>query len=247
MDVYWTVGHRIGGYRIAKIEKAAFSSGFFAAPFAFPLFPGTSRPRPALENVKQGWGKTMELTEYPLLHEVDLILTLLKVATEGPASLDDAVGRLKRNLQSVGESLPVSDEEVHAHLSRIRDRLIQAVLLAPVDEGRFRITPRGMQALSDHPGGIDDSVLMNFPEFRAFVEAEAGRPVKRMEGGGKSGDDPRITEFDQGYAAFHEGVGLQSNPYERDRVMHLAWENGWCEARDDAMRAEGWADKSNNI
>jgi hypothetical protein len=189
----------------------------------------------------------MELTEYPLLHEVDLMLTLLKVATEGPASLDDAVERLKHNLQSVGESPPVSDGEVRAHLSRTRDRLLQAVLLAPVDEGRFTITPRGMQALSDHPGGIDDSVLMNFPEFRAFIEAEAGRAMKRIESRDNAGDDPRIIEFDQGYAAFHEGVGLQSNPYERDRVMHLAWENGWCEARDDALRAEGWADKSNNV
>jgi hypothetical protein len=29
--------------------------------------------------------------------------------------------------------------------------------------------------------------------------------------------------------------------------MHLAWENGWCEARDDALQAEKWADRSTNI
>ena len=87
-----------------------------------------------------------------------------------------------------------------------------------------------------------------YPSIRAFIEAEAGRPVKRI--GSKDnagGDDPRIIEFDQGYAAFHQGIGLQANPYERDRVMHLAWENGWCEARDDALRAEKWADRSTNI
>ena len=28
----------------------------------------------------------MELTDYPLLHEADLMLTLLKVAAQGPAS-----------------------------------------------------------------------------------------------------------------------------------------------------------------
>jgi restriction system protein len=190
----------------------------------------------------------MELTEYPLLHEVDLMLALLKVATEGPATIEDAAMRLKRNLQSVGEEPPVSDADFQTYLSRARDRLCQAVLLAPLDDGRFAITPRGMQALSDHPGGIDDSVLMNFPEFRAFIEAEAGRPVKRT--GSKDdavGDDPRIVEFDQGYAAFQQGIGLQANPYERDRVMHLAWENGWCEARDDALRGEKWADRSTNI
>jgi restriction system protein len=190
----------------------------------------------------------MELTEYPLLHEVDLMLTLLKVATEGPASVEDAVERLKRNLESVGEAPPVSDQEFHTYLARARDRLFQAVLLTPLDNGHFMITPRGMQALSDHPGGIDDSVLMNFPEFRAYIEAEAGRPVKSIGAKDNSGgDDPRIVEFDQGYAAFHQGISLQANPYERDRVMHLAWENGWCEARDDALRTEKWADRSTNI
>jgi restriction system protein len=193
----------------------------------------------------------MELTEYPLLHEVDLMLTLLKVATEGSATIEDAAGQLKRNLQSVGEAPPVSDAEFQTYLSRARDRLCQAVLLAPLDDGRFAITPRGRQALSDHPDGIDDSVLMNFPEFRAFIEAGAGRPVKRIgsndndNSGG--GDDPRIVEFDQGYVAFREGISLQANPYEHDRVMHLAWENGWCEARDDALRGEKWADRSTNI
>jgi len=190
----------------------------------------------------------MELTEYPLLHEVDLMLTLLKVATEGPATIDDAAERLKRNLESVGLSSPVPDREFQIYLTRARDRLVHAVLLAPLADGRFTITPRGMQALSDHPGGIDDSVLMNFPEFRAFIEAEAGRPVKRIGSKDNAGDDdPRIVEFDQGYAAFRQGIGLQANPYERDRVMHLAWENGWCEARDDALRAEKWADRSTNI
>ena len=190
----------------------------------------------------------MELTEHPLLHEVDLMLTLLKVATEGPASVEDAAERLKRNLESVGLSSPVPDTELRAYLIRARNRLFQSVLLTPLDDGRFAITRRGRQALSDHPGGIDDSVLMNFPEFRAFIEAEAGRRMKRI--GSKDdagGDDPRIVEFDQGYAAFHQGIGLQANPYERDRVMHLAWENGWCEARDDALQGEKWADRSTNI
>jgi restriction system protein len=194
-----------------------------------------------------GQGKTMELTEYPLLHEVDLMLTLLKVATEGPASIEDAAEQLKRNLQSVGEAQPVSDAELRTYLARARDRLFQAVLLTPFDDGRFAITPRGKQALSDHPDGIDDSVLMNLPEFRAFIEAEAGSPVKTIGSNDNGGDDPRIIEFDQGYAAFQQGISLQANPYERDRVMHLAWENGWCEARDDALRTEKWADKSTNI
>ena len=65
----------------------------------------------------------MELTEYPLLHEVDLMLTLLKVATEGPATIDDAAERLKRNLESVGLSSPVPEAASAApHVLRSRRR-----------------------------------------------------------------------------------------------------------------------------
>jgi len=171
----------------------------------------------------------MELTDYPLLHEADLMLTLLKVAAQGPASLEDAIDRLKQNLRSVGESPPVSDEEFKAHLTRVREHLVQGVLLVPQDDGRLAITPRGMKALSDHPGGIDDSVLMNYPEFRAFIEARAGH---------SPGDDPRIVEFDQGYAAFNDGSDINDNPHSRDTPMHIAWENGWSEAKDDAVRTD---------
>ena len=61
------------------------------------------------------------------------------------------------------------------------------------------------------------------------------------------GDDPRIAEFDQGYAAFNDGLDINDNPYSRDTPMHIAWENGWSEAKDDAVRTDGWADKSTNI
>jgi restriction system protein len=189
----------------------------------------------------------MELTDYPLLHKADLMLTLLKVAAQGPASLEDAIERLKQNLNSVGESPPVSDEEFRTHLSDVREHLVQAVLLAPLDDGRLAITPRGMQALSDHPGGIDDSVLMDYPEFRAFVEARAGHPMKTVGDENPPGDDPQIAEFDRGIAAFNDGLDINDNPYSRDTPMHIAWESGWSEAKDDAVRTGAWADRSTNI
>lgn len=184
----------------------------------------------------------MELKEYPLLHQVDLMLALLKVATEGRATLDDALSRLKGNLRSVGEPLPVPDSEIRGELARALDRLTQAVLLEPAGDGGFRITPRGMRTLAEHPGGVDDSVLMRFPEFRAFIDQESGgRPAGRKTVFTGRTDDPRIIEYDEGYAAFHDGQPLQANPYEADRVMHLAWENGWCQARDDSLRGESWS------
>jgi restriction system protein len=189
----------------------------------------------------------MELTDYPLLHEADLMLTLLKVAAQGPASLEDAIRRLKHNLHSVGESPPVSDEELLTHLSRVREHLVQAVLLVPQGDGRLAITPRGMQALSEHTGGIDDSVLMNYPEFRAFIEAKAGHPMKTVGDKDVPGDDPRLVEFDQGYAAFNDGLDINDNPHSRDTPMHIAWENGWSEAKDDAVRGDEWTDRSTNL
>jgi restriction system protein len=174
----------------------------------------------------QGRVETMELTDYPLLHEADLMLTLLKVAAQGPASLEDAIERLRQNLQSVGESPPVSDEEIQAYLSRVREHLVQAVLLVPQDDGRLVITPRGMKALSDHPGGIDDSVLMNYPEFRVFIETRSGYSMKTVGDKDVPGDDPHIAQFDQGYAAFNDGLDINDNPHSRDKPMHIAWENG---------------------
>jgi hypothetical protein len=29
--------------------------------------------------------------------------------------------------------------------------------------------------------------------------------------------------------------------------MHIAWESGWSEAKDDAVRTGAWADRSTNI
>ncbi|UEM22180.1 hypothetical protein JL100_005365 [Skermanella mucosa] len=183
----------------------------------------------------------MELKEYPLLHQVDLMLALLKVAATGRATLDDALARLKGNLRSVGEALPVPDSEIREELARALDRLVQALLLEPVEADHFVITPRGMKTLAEHPGGVDDSVLMRFPEFRAFIDQESARPAGRKAIFAGRTDDPRIIEYDEGYVAFHDGQPLQANPYEADRVMHLAWENGWSQARDDALRGESWS------
>src|SRR5690349_2196367 len=166
------------------------------------------------------------------------MLTMLRIATERPASVEDGVVRLKQNLLSVGEAPPVSEMEMLRHLNHAVRRLTHAMLLVPDKDGRFRITERGRQTLEKHPNGIDDSVLMNFPEFRAHVEAEARASQGSTT---ETTGDPRIMEYDQGYAAFHDGLGLNANPYETDRVMHLAWENGWCQARDDSLRGEGWA------
>ena len=52
------------------------------------------------------------------------------------------------------------------------------------------------------------------------------------------GDDPRIAEFDQGYAAFNDGLDINDNPYSPRHADAHRWENGWSEAKDDAVRMD---------
>jgi hypothetical protein len=107
--------------------------------------------------------------------------------------------------------------------------LLAARLLTPLDGERFHITERGRRVLADNPMGVDDTVLMQFPEFRALIR----RP---SEPGAH--DDPRPREYEEGYEAYRDGEMPADNPYEFDRIEHLAWENGWFGARDDALELE---------
>ncbi len=46
--------------------------------------------------------------------------------------------------------------------------LTKGMLIEKVSRGRFRITPRGLETLSKHPGRVDLKYLSQFPEFQAF-------------------------------------------------------------------------------
>ena len=91
-----------------------------------------------------------------------------------------------------------------------------------LDSTRFRTTPRGRALLTRHPDGIDDGVLMDFPEFRAWL---AG-----TEAGDVAPEDPRHREFLNGWSAGWEGGDLGDNPYPADTAQHAAWVDGWLEA-----------------
>lgn len=164
--------------------------------------------------------------DYPLLHYQDLMLALLKVGSDGPGTMEDCLDHLRGRRELAHEEARVPRADLLERLERARRYLVAAVLIEDLGEGRFRITERGRRALAEHPLGVDDSVLMEFPEFRAFVResAEAGERA-----------EPRSAEYDQGYRAYHGGVGPSANPYDFDTVKHLAWENGWFQARDEDM------------
>ena len=73
------------------------------------------------------------------------------------------------------------------------------------------------------PATPDESVLLAFPEFRAYLTVLS---PKRFE------DDPRLPAFQAGMQAFAERCSLADNPHAFDSVDHLAWECGWSEARE---------------
>ena len=166
----------------------------------------------------------MDFLEHPLLHVADLMQTLLRVSSDEDATLADCLEELKATLDRAGENPPVSDREIVEHLQDARRHLVKAGLLELVGSGRCRITERGRRVLADHPLGVDDSVLVQFPEFRRFIRRP--RAAKDVE-------VPRLREYSRGYEAYRLGRSLDDNPYRFDNADHLAWENGWFEARDD--------------
>ena len=71
------------------------------------------------------------------------------------------------------------------------------MLVEPGAPGAYTTTARGHQALRQHPMGIDDSVLMAYPEFADFIHKLHQRPPPA---------DIKASEYEQGYEAFAEGV-----------------------------------------
>jgi ribosome modulation factor len=169
----------------------------------------------------------MEFLEHPLLNTPSLTLSLLKVATERDwATLEDGVAHLKGALVQAHEPLAVAVPEIVSHLRETRRHLVAAGLLAVADDGRFTITERGRQVLAEHPMGVDDSVLTQFPEFREFIRRSSPHRVP---------ENPELGAQEEGYWAYLDGQSAVDNPYEFDTGKHLAWENGWFEARDEQI------------
>ena len=164
----------------------------------------------------------MEDDEPALLHEPDLMLAILRAAHQAPASLDDAMARLQANLAAAHEPLPEPEHDLRLRLERAALLLRGADAIAPAGDDRFRLTARGARLLAEHPDGVDESVLLAFPEFRAFLTVLSPR---------RSEDDPRLPAFQAGMQASAEGRSIADNPHAFDSVDHLAWECGWSEAR----------------
>ena len=108
----------------------------------------------------------MELDDSPLLHEPDLMLAVLRVGAAKAGTLDDCIDHLKLLRGCAGIDEPIPEDEVRDGLRAALAKLHRARLIEIPAPGRFRITPRGRSVLADNPDGVDDTVLMQLPEFR---------------------------------------------------------------------------------
>jgi hypothetical protein len=159
-----------------------------------------------------------------LLHEQDLMLALLRAAADGPATLDDALARLLALRERAHEPPPEDRDELLRRLERDA-RALRAAGALRRDGEVLRLTERGRELLATSAGGVDGTVLMRYPEYRAYV-ASTSRSA--------AASDPRADANDAGYRAFQLGRPHTDNPHPPDSVDHLAWESGWFEARDEA-------------
>lgn len=167
----------------------------------------------------------MDLEDRPLLHFADLALALLRAASGSAATLKNAESLLRRELSHAREDPPQDDGELAAHLDRARRHLVAALLLEMLDQQTFRITPRGRAALRDHPDGIDDSVLIQFREFRSWMKRVTAHAPP---------ENSRQREFLVGWNAQAEGADLVDNPFQPETAQHASWEDGWLESKHHA-------------
>jgi restriction system protein len=170
-----------------------------------------------------------ETEEDPLLHEPDLMLAVLRASACKVARLDDCIRQLGTLLRVAREPRPADPEELRARLVEVRDKLLRAGLICVAEPDSFEITERGRRALEENPGGVDESLLIRFPEYRNAVAERAA--------GGSPG--PGAAAYDAGYAAYLAGRTLADNPHPPDRRKHLDWQNGWSQARDDEVEPIG--------
>jgi hypothetical protein len=169
----------------------------------------------------------MRFREYPLLNTPNLVVTILRAAREGPATLAGCLARLQALLDRADEHPPFGSEEVAGRLGVLIRYLAEARLLLRGDEGSFTASERGRRALSEHPEGFDTADLMVYPEFARYIRSLALRRAPL---------DARAGGYDQGFSAYWSGASPSDNPHSPDSADHLAWENGWSEALDEDFR-----------
>jgi ribosome modulation factor len=162
------------------------------------------------------------------------MLAVLRVGTAKPGTVDDCIDHLRLLRKSAQIDEPLPEIEVRARLRTALAKLHRARLIEVLAPGRFHITARGRQILADNPDGVDDTVLMQLPEFRS-VNGHAGPQASSRRAQVTAERAPTV-DYHRGYEACLAGANLADNPHPRDVRAYLDWANGWSQARDDHLR-----------
>lgn len=182
-------------------------------------------------------GRHMFAEDIPLLNTPNLVALVLRAAEEGGASAETCADRLESLFRRTGETPAMGRDGLVARCGRTIGWLREAGLLeaaaceaGPLGAGpegageRWVLTARGREALAAHPQGMDLADLASYPEFAAYLERRArGERPERRSGG-----------YDEGFEAHRAGKAFTDNPHGFGSADHLGWENGWCEALDEA-------------
>ena len=175
----------------------------------------------------------MDLDDSTLLHEPDLMLAVLRVGVAKPGTVDDCIDHLRLLRKSAQIHEPLPEAEVRAGLQMALAKLHRAKLVEAPAPARFRTTARGREVLADNPDGVDDTVLMQLPEFRSAN----GHPSHGTSSRSAPATERAPTvDYHSGYEANLAGAHLADNPHPPDVRAYLDWENGWSQARDDHLR-----------
>jgi ribosome modulation factor len=162
------------------------------------------------------------------------MLAVLRVAAVKSGTLDDCIDHLRLLRRAAQIYDPLPEAEVRARLQTALAKLHRAGLIETPAPGRFRITARGRQILADNPDGVDDTVLMQLPEFRAANgHSHAGVSSRSRP---TAAERASSADYQRGYEANLAGAALADNPHPPDVRANLDWENGWSQARDDHLK-----------
>lgn len=165
--------------------------------------------------------------DFPLVSTACFMAVILQQAAEGAVTLPDCEERTRALFDKAGDRPGLPPAEISDRLAgHIRDLAI-AGLLSGTGPGAWRLTERGRFAIREHPDGVDPSVLMQYPEYAAYIRSRAA---------GVSRADPRPKSYDEGYCARQDGRSFTANPYAQDTADHLSWENGWMQELEDSQR-----------
>ncbi len=175
----------------------------------------------------------------PLMSRSSLMLTALRRAAAGPTSIAALADVMRAARERIGDPVRVNAATLEQRIATALDYLEGAQLIQRESDGTLAITERGRRVLTDHPTGIDGSVLSEFPEFRSFVHERAEHAARTAQEAAPSPHPMPSPAYQEGYRAYRAGAPSSDNPYDEETINHLAWANGWFEARDQGQEQAG--------